>query len=359
MELQKLLNELTGENTGKVNSALDDRIRRIETLTTGNFVGKVYNLKDIQKIISSMKSEEEKWKVILFGSGSKSKKSPKEWAIEVEKTLQKMDDSEIEGAIPESNPDGKNLNDNQKIVYDFIDELEARFQKIAIGDYESLFRSKSRKINTYGDEEEESEDSDYSETESAIELAKKKIRNIIPIKVKAFGEEYLGIIRPGSSGGSNGIITWQKIADSFSTKMDHYEEKYDSLKPEQKAEYDLLSKDFANAKKLPKSLPLIQRNSSGTELKVHATQEIKSLKERGLIEYDDDPNSMAKIGDIIVNVIKDSGKSFAGEETKKLSKEQISQFLGLTNSENDPRIYDVPTWAISSSGFWSEIEKFF
>ncbi len=359
MELQRLLNELTGENTGKVDSALDDRIRRIETLTTGDFVGKVYNVKDVQKIIASIKTEEEKWKVILFGAGSKSKKSPKEWAVDIEKTMLKMDDSEIEASIPENNPDGEGLNDNQKKVYEFIDELEARFQKISLGDYESLFRAKSRRVNTYGEEDEEDEISDYSETESSIELAKKKIRNIIPIKVKAFGEEFLGIIRPGSSGGSNGIITWQKISDSFSVKMDNYEEKYDSLKPEQKAEYDLLSKDFANAKKLPKTLPLIQRNSAGTELKVHATQEIKALKERGLIEYDDDPNSMKKVGDIIVDIIKDSGKSFAGEETKKMSKETISQFLGLTNSETDARIYDVPTWVISSSAFWSEIEKFF
>jgi len=358
MELQKLLNELTGDDIGKINSELDTRIKRINTLVDREFVGKVHNIKELKKIIESMKSEEEKWKVILFGAGSKSKKSPKEWAIEIEKTIADMDDVEILDSIPEENPDGENLNSKQKKVYEFIDELEARFQKIAVGDFDSLFRSKSRRISTYGDEEED-EEGDYSESDTSVELARKKIRNIIPIKVKAFGEEFLGVIRPGSSGGSNGIVTWQKISDSFGVKMDNYEEKYDSLKPEQKAEYDLLSSGFAKAKKLPKTLPLIQRNSAGTELKVHATQEIKSLKERGLVEYDDDPSSMKKIGDIIINIVKDSGKSFAGEETKNMSDEKVSRLLGITNSEDDSRIYDVPTWVISSSKFWSEIEKFF
>lgn len=359
MELQKLLNELTGDNTGKVNSNLDDRIRRIEVLTKRDFVGKVHNLKDLQKIIQSMKTEEDKWKTILFGSGTQSKKSPKEMATDIEKVLLNMDDSEIENAIPETNPDGEDLNAKQKKVYDFIDELEARFQKIALGDYDSLFRSKSAKVNTYGEEGEE--DDDFKEAGSSVELAMKKIRNIIPIRVKAFGESYYGIIRPGSSGGSNGIVVWQKIVDTFSTKMDHYEEKYDSLKPEQKAEYDLLSKEFAKAKKLPKMIPLIQRNSAGTQLKVHATEEIKALKSQGILDYDDSPDAMEKVGKIIIDIIKDSGKTFAGDETKKLSKDQIAHYLGLPSEiqSDDNRVFEIPTWAIGSTRFWNEIEKFF
>jgi len=359
MELQRLLNELSGDNTGSVNSNLDDRMRRIEVLTKRDFVGKVHNLKDLQKIIQSMKTEEDKWKVILFGSGTQTKKSPKDMAIEIEKTLQNMDDSEIEDAIPESNPDGENLNKKQMKVYSFIDELEARFQKIALGDYDSLFRAKSAKVNSYGEDGEE--DEDYKDTSSSIELATKKIRNIIPIRITAFGDTYCGIIRPGSSGGSNGIIVWQKIVDSFSTKMDHYEEKYDSLTPDQKAEYDLLSADFAQAKKLPKMIPLIQRNSAGTQLKVHATEEIKALKDKGILDYNDDPDAMEKVGNIIIDIIKASGKTFAGEKTDDLSKDQIAHYLGLPSEINsdDNRVFEVPTWVIGSSRFWNEIEKLF
>lgn len=344
MELNTLLTELLADNSGRIGADIEGRTKRITALVTGEFTGKVKSISDLKTIIKSMKSNSDNWKTILYGSNSSTKKIPKEDASEIEDIISIMEPEEIEKCIPENNIDGKGLSTKQKLVYSFIDNIEEQLQKIAIGDYSSLFRSKAKK--SYED--------DIIKPESVSKSVKNK--NIIPIKITAFDESFLGIVRPGSSDGSNGIITWQKIVDNFTTQMDHYEEKYNTLNKKEKDEYEFLKNNFLKAGKLPRTLPLIRRNTSGSELKIHETQEIKLLKARGVVEYKDSSEILNKVYDIIIDVIKDSGKEFANQEAKKLSREQIFNYLW---SEDSDKTYDIPIWVISNAGFWSEIEKLF
>ncbi len=350
MELNTLLNELLANNTGKVDSNIEDRTRRIEALVSGEFTGKINTIADLRVLLKSIQKNEDQWKIIIYGANTKTAKSPAKNAEEVEDIINIMPDNDIEKAIPENNPDGKGLNTMQKAVFNFIDGIEEQLQKIAIGDYESLFRAKRNK--SMASDDEESADADYN-----VESYKRKAKNIIPIKIEIMGEDFYGIIRPGSAGGSNGIITWQRMVNSFDSILDRYTNKYDSLDDEEKKQYNFIKKEFLKSGKLPKTLPLIKRNSDSSFLKVHETQEVKALKSKHILIYKDDPETLKKVGDIVISAIKSSGEEFGGKNVSEMSDEEIAQHLGIV--DGDVAIYAIPVWVINNVGFWNGIKQLF
>jgi len=314
MNLQEMIDNLICE---KMNNATDSAIRpggisaeekekeatrKLKIILGEKFNGKIDNVSDLKDILKIIKKNENAFKLILWGV-----ESPAKLADKIEKLISKMSKEETQEIIDAD--DRQKFDDPKKReIFDFVSQIEEKFFNKEVGDIGNLFYP--------GMHDKESSSSNIG----------KRFKNIIPVMTIINKKTYYGIIRPAGNSGESGIITWQVNA----------------------------SNDFSNEKdknvRLPISVPLMQKKEGDSNLGIQKTKIVQALLDSGKFDYDDDPQTMEKMSNVVLDIIKESGRTFKGKDVKKITKEEMKEYLKDT---------DVPQWVFKDINFWKSVQKCF
>lgn len=289
-----------GENADE---KIKEVARKVRIILGEKFKGKIDNVDDLKKIVDLMKKNEDAFKVIfLWGD-----KSPKKEAEAIESIISKMSDEEIQRVI-DGDDRQQFTKPKERRLYNFIETVEEKYFKKEVGDIGQLFYPGQK-------------DTDLSPSN-----IKRRWKNLIPVKAVVKGRTYLGVVRPAGEAGGTGIITWQVNASN-----EFYSEREEGVS-------------------LPVSVPLMKKSEGAKTLGIHVTKSIQNSIDNNNLEFDDDPTTLSKMSEIVLNIMTKSGKKFRGKEIGDFSKDELSSALQNT---------DIPTWVFKDVLFWKEVGKFF